>query len=66
MRRGRSRWAAESPPVLAGSQTPWEEGWGGGVPSRTAQVLSFLHNFWIFSATMMGFSLRIFSAASAL
>lgn len=30
------------------------------------ELLGPLHNFWIFSAITMGFSLRIFSAASAL
>ena len=47
-----------------------EEGWEEGEEHQATwlqfELLSPLHNFWIFSATTMGFSLRIFSAASAL
>lgn len=47
-----------------------EEGWEEGEEQQTTwlqlELLSPLHNFWIFSAITMGFSLRIFSAASAL
>lgn len=47
-----------------------EEGWEEGEEHQAAwlqfELLRPLHNFWIFSAITMGFSLRIFSAASAL
>lgn len=47
-----------------------EEGWEEGEEHQAAwlqfELLGPLHNFWIFSAITMGFSLRIFSAASAL
>lgn len=47
-----------------------EEGWEEGEEHQAAwlqfDLLRPLHNFWIFSAITMGFSLRIFSAASAL
>lgn len=47
-----------------------EEGWEEGEEHQAAwlqfKLLRPLHNFWIFSAITMGFSLRIFSAASAL
>lgn len=47
-----------------------EEGWEEGEEHQAAWLQFFLlrplHNFWIFSAITMGFSLRIFSAASAL
>lgn len=47
-----------------------EEGWEEGEEHQDTwlqfELLSPLHNFWIFSAITMGFSLRIFSAASAL
>lgn len=47
-----------------------EEGWEEGEEHQAAwlqfELLNPLHNFWIFSAITMGFSLRIFSAASAL
>lgn len=53
-------------------QWSWEEeeGWEEGEEHQATwlqlEPLSPFHNFWIFSAIMMGFSLRIFSAASAL
>lgn len=44
----------------------WEEGEEHQATWLQFELLSPLHNFWIFSAITMGFSLRIFSAASAL
>lgn len=48
---------------MGGREREWEE---CHATRLKYSMLSFLHNFWIFSATIMGFSLRIFSAASAL
>lgn len=44
----------------------WEEGEEHQATWLQFKLLNPLHNFWIFSAITMGFSLRIFSAASAL
>lgn len=51
------------PDTVGGREREWEE---CHATRLKYSMLSFLHNFWIFSATIMGFSLRIFSAASAL